>query len=58
MNYGIFRKGDLHVDNARLVGFMDVGYSKTTFFLAQVKKTGAEIVYEKTERNLGVKDLD
>lgn len=58
MNYGIFRKADLHVDNPRLVGFMDVGYSKTTFFLAQVKKTGAEIVYEKTDRNLGVKDLD
>jgi molecular chaperone DnaK (HSP70) len=34
MNYGIFRKSDLHVDNARLVAFVDVGYSKTTFFLA------------------------
>ena len=34
MNYGIFRKADLNDENPRLVGFMDVGYSKSTFFLA------------------------
>jgi hypothetical protein len=58
MNYGIFRKADLNDENPRLVGFLDVGYSKTTFFLAQVKKNGAEIIYEKCDKNLGVKDLD
>lgn len=58
MNYGIFRKADLHADNARIVGFADVGYSKTSFTLTAVKKNGAEILYEKYDRNLGVKNLD
>lgn len=58
MNYGIFRKADLHADNARIVGFADVGYSKTSFILAAVKKNGAEVLYEKCDKNLGVKNLD
>lgn len=33
MNYGIFRKADLSIDNARLVAFVDPGYAKTSFYL-------------------------
>ena len=58
MNYGIFRKADLHVEQSRLVAFVDIGYSKTSFFIAAVKKNGAEILYEKIERNLGVRNFD
>lgn len=58
MNYGIFRKGYLDVKKPRKVCFVDVGYSKTSLFVANIKKNKAEILYEKNHRNLGVRDLD
>ena len=58
MNYGIFRKSDLKSDEERLVGFVDFGYAKTSFFLAKFWKDKAEIIYECNDRNLGVRDLD
>lgn len=58
MNYGIFRKADLVDDKPRLVAFVDYGFSKTSVFLAQIWKNKAEIVYEKNNRNLGVRNLD
>lgn len=58
LNYGIYRKADLSVDNARLVAFVDPGYSKTTFCVGQIKKNSSEIIYEKTHSNLGVRNLD
>jgi molecular chaperone DnaK (HSP70) len=57
LNYGIFRKKDLSED-PRLVAFVDVGHSKTSITFAKVKKMGAEIVLEKTDRNLGGRDFD
>lgn len=57
LNYGIFRKKDLS-DEPRLVAFIDVGNAKTSIFFAKVKKTSAEIVMEKTDRNLGGRDFD
>lgn len=41
-----------------MVAFADIGYSKTSFYLAAVKKNGAEILYEKCDRNLGIRNLD
>lgn len=58
MNYGIFRKGDLVDDKPRLVAFVDFGFSKTSVFLANIWKNKAEILYEKNDRNLGVRNLD
>lgn len=58
MNYGIFRKADLDIEQSRVVGFVDIGYSKTSFFIAAVKKNGAEILYEKIDSNLGVRNFD
>lgn len=40
------------------MGFMDFGHSKTTFMLAKIFKNKAEIIYEKSNRNLGVRNLD
>lgn len=34
MNYGIFRKADLSQDTPRLVGFVDPGYGKTSFYVS------------------------
>ena len=45
MNYGVFRKSDLDEKKPRLVGFIDFGYSKTSFVLAKILKDSAEIVY-------------
>jgi len=45
-------------DEPRLVAFIDVGNAKTSIFFAKVKKTSAEIVMEKTDRNLGGRDFD
>ena len=58
MNYGIFRKADLKKDEARLVGFVDVGVSKSSIFFAQIYKDKAEIVFELNDRHLGVRDID
>ncbi len=58
MNYGIFRKKDLDEKKARLVGFLDVGYSKTSLFFAQIKKNRASILFEVNEPNLGIRDMD
>ncbi len=58
MNYALFRKSDLDEEKERLVGFIDVGYAKTSFFIAKIWKNHAEIIYEINERNLGVRDLD
>jgi heat shock protein 4 len=58
MNYGIFRKGDLNADTPRLVAFIDPGYGKTSFYLGQIKKNSAEIIFEKSNSNLGIRNLD
>lgn len=58
MNYGIFRMMDLDPKNARLVGFVDVGHSKTSVFVANIWKDKAEIVLEKYDYNLGTRNLD
>merc|ERR1711976_497350 len=46
MNYGIFRKSDLHLEKERLVGFLDFGHSKTSLFIAKIWKNKAEIIDE------------
>ena len=58
MNYGIFRMSDLDEKVGRLVAFVDFGYSKTSVFLAKIWKNKAEILYEKNDRNLGVRNID
>lgn len=58
MNYGIFRKADLSDTKARLVAFVDFGYSKTSVFVAEIKKNSAKIVLEKNNWNLGIRNMD
>lgn len=58
MNYGIFRKGHLNDKKERLVCFVDLGHSKTSIFFAKLWKGKAEIILEKNDRNLGVRNLD
>lgn len=58
MNYGIFRKKDLNDDKPRLVGFVDVGDSKTSVFFAKIWKNKAEILYEKNLLTVGTRNFD
>lgn len=58
MNYGIFRMGDLDKTSPRLVGFVDLGHSKTTVFFANIWKDRAEIIFETSDPNLGTRDMD
>ena len=58
MNYGIFRKSDLSDKKGRLVAFIDFGFSKTSVFIAEIKKNSAKIILEKNNRNLGTRDMD
>ena len=58
MNYGIFRKADLDLKDARLVGFVDFGESKTSIFFANIYKDRAEILLEVNDRHLGTRDID
>lgn len=58
MNYGIFRRGDLDPAVPRLVGFVDLGHSKTTIFFASIWKDKAEVVAEVSNPNLGTRNMD
>lgn len=58
MNYGIFRMGDLDPKNPRLVGFVDMGHSKTSIFFANIWKDKADILFETSDPNLGTRNLD
>ena len=58
MNYGIFRKKDLSDDNARIVGFVDMGHAKTSVFFAKIWKNKAQILFEKNLLNVGTRNFD
>lgn len=58
MNYGFFRKGDLHETNARTVAFVDFGNSKTTVTIASFVKAKCKILCHHSDRNLGARDMD
>ena len=42
----------------KIVVFIDIGYSKTTVIVASFEKNYSEILVEKSDKNLGGRDLD
>lgn len=58
MNYGFFRKPDLHDTDARIVAFVDLGHSKTTITIASFLKGKMRIIIHKSDRNLGARSFD
>lgn len=42
----------------KIVVFIDIGYSKTTVIVASFEKKYSEILVEKSDKNLGGRDLD
>lgn len=58
LNYGFFRKADLHDKEPRIVAFVDLGHSKCTITIASFLKGKMRIITHKSERNLGARNFD
>lgn len=58
LQYGFFRKKDLHAENKRIVAIVDVGHSKTTITIASFLQGKTKIICHKSDRNLGARDWD
>jgi heat shock protein 4 len=58
LNYGFFRKPDLHEKDTRIVAFVDLGHSKLTVTIASFLKTKMKILCHHSDRNLGARNFD
>jgi heat shock protein 4 len=58
LNYGFFRKADLPDTDPRYVAFVDLGHSKLNVTIASFLKGKMRIVVQKSERNLGARNMD
>ena len=58
MNYGIFRKADLSATTPRTVAFVDFGHSKASVYVANIWSDRAEVLFEETDSNAGVRNID
>lgn len=58
LDYGMFRKNDLHATNARNVLFIDFGHSKLSAFVCSFTKDKMTTLAQCHERNLGCRDID
>ena len=58
LDYGIFRKADLDVKEARNVLFIDFGHSKLSVFCCSFVKEEMNVLYQDYARNIGCRDLD
>ncbi len=57
LEYGILRRTEL-TSTARVVMFIDFGYSKTSICLGSLQNKSGKIITEFHDRNLGVRDMD
>jgi len=58
LNYGFFRKADLHEKDARIVAFVDLGHSKVTVTIASFLKSKMKIIIHRSDRNIGARNFD
>jgi heat shock protein 4 len=58
LNYGFFRKPDLHEKDPRIVAFVDLGHSKCTVTIASFLKGKMKIITHKSDRNIGARNFD
>lgn len=58
LNYGFFRRSDLHEKDARIVAFVDLGHSKCTVTIASFIKGKMRIIIHKSDRNIGARNFD
>ena len=58
LHYGFNRRNELEEQKRKYVAFVDIGHSKTTVSIAGFTKLNANIIWHKSDRNLGGRDLD
>ena len=58
LHYGFNRRNELEEQKRKYVAFVDIGHSKTTVSIAGFTKLNAKILWHKSDRNLGGRDLD
>lgn len=58
LNYGFFRRPDLHEKDPRIVAFVDLGHSKCTVTIASFLKGKMKIIIHKSDRNIGARNFD
>lgn len=58
LDYGMFRKNDLHATNARNILFIDFGHSKLSAFVCSFTKEKMTTLLQCHDRNLGCRDID
>lgn len=58
LNYGFFRRPELHEKDPRYVVFVDLGHSALTVTIASFLKGKMKIIIHKSERNLGARNFD
>jgi len=58
LQYGFYRRSELDAEKYKFVAFVDIGHSKTTVFVAGFIQDSANIIFVKSDRNLGGRDLD
>jgi len=58
LNYGFFRRPDLHEKEPRYVAFVDLGHSKLTVTIAMFLKSKMKILIHNSDRNLGARNFD
>lgn len=57
-DYGIFRRADLETDKPRVVAFFDIGYSKSSIFVANIWRDRADILFEAAAPQTGIRNID
>lgn len=58
LNYSLFRRGEFEAEKPRIVGFVDVGHSKTSVYFAAITVHSMEVLCEVHNDCLGCRDLD
>jgi heat shock protein 4 len=58
MNYGFFKKPELHATEPRIVAFVDMGHSKLTVTIGSFVQGKMKIICHNSDRNLGARNMD
>jgi heat shock protein 4 len=58
LNYGLFRRNQFDEKTAKIVGFVDMGQSKTSIFFTSFTRNNHKVISVTTDRFCGARDID
>lgn len=58
LNYSVFRRNEFEAESPRIVGFVDVGHSKSSVYFASISSMKIETISEFSDSNLGCRNMD